>query len=343
MSQIDYSTPLSSLPLNGMEKKAEVFSGKEKWFKLWETLSKRPIVLTLVLLLAYRIIMVLVGVYTGDPITFVPTTEKDILVTGVLGLITLPMLWVWMLLTQKAIDSMNHRNSFVQEVTVLGYAKISEARDAATGEHLNRMGRYAGIIAQYLAKNPKYSSYVSPQYVQDILVAAPLHDVGKVGTSDAILSKKGPLTSEEFELMKMHTIIGGDLMAELERKIPYTTFYSLGREIAYHHHQRWDGTGYPNVLKVGGETVFFVQPGVGKPLRGEEIPLCARIVSLADVYDALRSRRCYKEPFSHETAKDIILQDRGKHFDPDVVDAFLAAESMILKVSKAFKDAGMRT
>ena len=151
MSQIDYSTPLSSLPLNGMEKKSEVFSGKEKWFKLWETLSKRPIVLTLVLLLAYRIIMVLVGVYTGDPITFVPTTEKDILVTGVLGLITLPMLWVWMLLTQKAIDSMNPRNSFVQEVTVLGYAKISEARDAATGELLNRMGRYAGIIAQYLA------------------------------------------------------------------------------------------------------------------------------------------------------------------------------------------------
>ena len=136
----------------------------------------------------------------------------------------------------------------------------------------------------------------------------------------------------------MHTIVGGDLMAELEIKLPGTSFFKRGCEIAYHHHQRWDGSGYPNILRIGNSVAYFVEPGVGHPLKGEEIPLSARIVALADVYDALRSRRVYKEPFTHETARDMILQERGKHFDPDVVDAFFEIETEILQIAASFKD-----
>jgi len=162
--------------------------------------------------------------------------------------------------------------------------------------------------------------------------------IGKVGTKDEILKKRGKLTGEEFELMKMHTIVGGDLMSELEEKLPGTTFFTRGREIAYHHHQRWDGTGYPNILTFGNSVAYFVEQGVGRALRGDEIPLSARIVALADVYDALRSRRVYKEPFSHESAIQLIREERGKHFDPDVVDAFEAIEPEILQIASQFKD-----
>jgi response regulator RpfG family c-di-GMP phosphodiesterase len=233
-----------------------------------------------------------------------------------------------------------NRNKEIQRISIEAFASISEVRDKNVGQgrHIKRMGHHAKVIAETLASHPEFKQYVTRQYAEDILIAAPLHDIGKIGIADKILNKPARLTLDEFEIIKMHTIIGGDLMAELERKLPYRTFYTLGKEIAYHHHQRWDGQGYPNVLRVGDTTAFFVQDNVGKPLTGEQIPLSARIVAVADVYDALVSKRSYKDAYTHEKAKQIILAERAKHFDPAVVDAFIAAEERIIEYAIANRD-----
>ncbi len=226
------------------------------------------------------------------------------------------------------------RGNEIQKVSILGFAKISEVRDPDTGDHIIRMSHYSRMLAQEMAKFPEYSGYITRTYCDEIFIAAPLHDIGKVGIRDDILKKRGGLTADEFEIMKMHTIIGGDLLHELELKLGWRTFYSLSKEIAYHHHQRFDGTGYPNVL--GTSKAMFVEPGIGKPLKGKAIPLSARIVAMADVYDALLSRRCYKEPIPHEKARDMIVAEAGKHFDPDLVQAFLRIEKDLLRVSREF-------
>ncbi|MFH1760773.1 MAG: HD domain-containing phosphohydrolase, partial [bacterium] len=161
----------------------------------------------------------------------------------------------------------------------------------------------------------------------------PLHDIGKVGIKDEILLKEDKLTGDEFEIMKMHTIIGGNIISELERKLKFRSFFTLGKEIAYHHHQRYDGTGYPNIFK---NNIMLVEKGVGEPLSGEKIPLSARIVALADVYDALISKRCYKQPMLHDDAKKYVTEQSGKHFDPDVVAAFIRREREFIEVRQKF-------
>ncbi len=226
------------------------------------------------------------------------------------------------------------RGNEIQKVSILGFAKISEVRDPDTGDHIIRMSHYSRMLAQEMAKFPEYSDYITRTYCDEIFIAAPLHDIGKVGIRDDILKKRGGLTADEFEIMKMHTIIGGDLLHELELKLGWRTFYSLSKEIAYHHHQRYDGTGYPNVL--GSTKAMFVEPGIGKPLQGKAIPLSARIVAMADVYDALVSRRCYKEPIPHGKAREMILAESGRHFDPDLVQAFLRIEEDLIRVSREF-------
>jgi response regulator RpfG family c-di-GMP phosphodiesterase len=226
------------------------------------------------------------------------------------------------------------RSRELQKVSILGFARISEVRDADTGDHIVRMSHYSRMLAEEMGKLEEYGEYVTRQYCEEIFLSAPLHDIGKVGIFDNILKKRGPLTSEEFEIMKMHTILGGDLLNELELKLGFRTFYSLGKQIAYHHHQRFDGAGYPNVL--GSSRAMFVDAGIGKPLRGKEIPLSARVVALADVYDALVSRRCYKEPIPHEKAREMILEDGGKRFDPDVVQAFTRIEKDLLRIGREF-------
>ena len=239
---------------------------------------------------------------------------------------------------ELAIDEKLRATHHIQTVSINGFAEITEKRDPCTGKHIRRIGLYSRLLAQTLARNPKYASIITPEYVRDICIAAPLHDIGKVGVADAILKKKARLSGDEFEIMKMHSIIGGDLMAELERQLPFKTFYSIGKEIAYHHHQKWNGTGYPNVLRAGNSEVFFVQEGVGRPLSGEEIPLSARIMALADVYDALVSRRVYKDSQSHVDARAIIVAERGGHFDPDIVDAFIQAEPEFAQIVEENRD-----
>ena len=222
----------------------------------------------------------------------------------------------------------------IQKVSILGFARMSEARDADTGDHILRMSHYARLLAEEMGKLPEYKSYLTRSYCEEIFLSAPLHDIGKVGIMDNVLKKRGPLTHDEFEIMKMHTILGGDLLNELEIKLGYQTFYTLGKQIAYHHHQRFDGTGYPNVL--GVHRAMFIDAGIGKPLQGKDIPLSARLVSLADVYDAMVSRRCYKEPIPHEQARDLILSESGKHFDPEVVDAFRRIEKDMIRIAREF-------
>ena len=192
--------------------------------------------------------------------------------------------------------------------TILGLAKLAEYRDEGTGTHLERMREYARLIADQMSKRTEYKDYISTAYVEDVYRSSILHDIGKVGVPDAILLKPSGLTPEEFEIIKRHTTLGGQALEAIEQQIEGKSFLTMAKEIAYHHHEKWDGTGYP------------------KGLRGEAIPLSARFVAIADVYDALTSKRFYKDAYTHEKARDIIVGLRGSHFDPDVVEAFLACE-----------------
>jgi response regulator RpfG family c-di-GMP phosphodiesterase len=190
--------------------------------------------------------------------------------------------------------------------TILGLAKLAEYRDEGTGTHLERIREYAKIIAEEMAKNPRYAGQITPEYIDDIYQSSILHDIGKVGIPDAVLLKPGRLSDEEFDVIKRHTNLGGDAIKAIELQIEGQSFLALGKEIAYNHHEKWDGSGYP------------------RGLNGKGIPLSARIIALADVYDALTTKRFYKEAYTHEKSRQIIIDLKGTHFDPEVVDVFLA-------------------
>ncbi len=210
--------------------------------------------------------------------------------------------------------------SSAQLTTIFALSKLSESRDPDTGEHLERMREYARIIVRRLGSVPKYSSVVDAQFVENIYAAAPLHDVGKVGIPDRILLKPGKLTAEEFSVMTLHTTIGADTLRAVHAQHTGNAFIRLGIEIAESHHEKWNGTGYPHGL------------------TERNTPLSGRILALADVYDALTSKRCYKDAFGHEESKAIIEEGRAEHFDPDIVDAFLAAETEFVAVRRRFQD-----
>ena len=192
--------------------------------------------------------------------------------------------------------------------TILGLAKLAEYRDEGTGTHLERIREYAKLIAEQMAENPKYAGHITPEYIDDIYQSSILHDIGKVGIPDAILLKPAKLTDEEFDVIKRHTTLGGDAIKAIEAKIKGQSFLALGKEIAYNHHEKWDGSGYP------------------RGLSRELIPLSARIIALADVYDALTTKRFYKEAYSHQESRQMIIDLNGTHFDPEVVDIFLTLE-----------------
>jgi PAS domain S-box-containing protein len=198
--------------------------------------------------------------------------------------------------------------------TILGLAKLAEYRDEGTGTHLERIRDYARILTVELSKDSRFNDTVDQQYIDDIYQSSILHDIGKVGTPDALLLKPGELTAEEFDIIKRHTVMGGNALKAIESQIEGKSFLAMGREIAFNHHEKWDGSGYPRGLK------------------GEAIPLSARIIALADVYDALTTKRFYKEAFSHEKAKNMIILLKSKHFDPRIVDAFLAAQEKFNRV-----------
>lgn len=203
-----------------------------------------------------------------------------------------------------------------RNVIILAITKLAEARDQETGNHLDRIRYYSKTLAYYLYEQQLYSEIVDEIFIENIFLTSMLHDIGKIGIPDAILLKPGKLTTEEFEVMKKHTEIGYETLREAAAQIQRVSYLQMSADIARYHHEKYDGTGYP----------------LG--LSGEAIPLSARIVAIADVYDALISKRVYKEAFSHETARQIILEGRGKHFDPILIDAFLACEDTFLDIAK---------
>ena len=189
--------------------------------------------------------------------------------------------------------------------TIHALVKSAEARDDDTGAHIERTSAYCKLIAEKAYEIGAYRSLMSEDYPEILAKASPLHDIGKVGIPDAILLKPARLTDKEFEIMKAHVSIGYEMLASVEKSCPENAYLKLGMQIAKHHHERWDGTGYLDGL------------------AGDDIPLSARIMALSDVYDALRSKRVYKESFSHAKAVEIIAEGRGTHYDPVLVDVFM--------------------
>jgi putative two-component system response regulator len=208
-----------------------------------------------------------------------------------------------------------------QDVAIFGLAKLAEYRDPETGLHLERMRTYSKVLAENLQKIEKYKSLINEKFIEMIYKSTPLHDIGKVGISDKILLKPGKLAAEEFEIMKTHASIGGDSMAAAEKDLKdEQTFLTMGKIIAYYHHERFDGSGYPRGVK------------------GEAIPLEARICALCDVFDALTSKRPYKKAWKVEDAMALIEEERGKHFDPELVDVFKSALNDILAIKEKYDE-----
>ncbi len=207
-----------------------------------------------------------------------------------------------------------------QDVMIRSLAALVEARDSETGGHIKRTQNYVKVLAENLKKHPKFKPLLSDRYVELLYKSAPLHDIGKVGVPDKILLKPGKLTADEFELMKLHTVYGHDAILKAEKDLCRDSFLRIAREIAYTHQEKWDGAGYPRQLK------------------GDEIPLSGRIMAVADVYDALISKRIYKPPLSHQTAVEIIREGKGKHFDPDIVDVFLEISDRFREIAHEFAD-----
>ncbi|AFL73041.1 response regulator [Thiocystis violascens] len=198
-------------------------------------------------------------------------------------------------------------NLVVQEVSIHALAHLAEIRDPETGNHLRRTQGYVSTLAHQLRDHPRFSEFLTDRVIDQLAKSAPLHDIGKVGIPDSILLKPGKLTPDEWEIMKTHAKLGSDAIEQAERDADrLVEFLVLAKDIAHYHHEKWDGSGYP------------------EGLAGDAIPIAARLMALADVFDALISPRVYKPPMTFEDAFNIIVAGRGSHFDPDVTDAFLA-------------------
>lgn len=214
-----------------------------------------------------------------------------------------------------------HQLVKMQDATILAMASLAETRDNETGNHIRRTQNYIVAIARKLQSHPRFSTVLTNENIDLLYKSAPLHDIGKVGVPDSILLKPGKLDDEEFAIMKLHTVYGRDTIMLVEKYLGGSNdFLTFAREIAYSHQEKWDGSGYPLGLK------------------GDDIPVSARLMAIADVYDALISKRVYKPAFSHEKSMEIMKNGRGLHFDPDVYDAFMEIEQEVLAIAERYKD-----
>ena len=236
---------------------------------------------------------------------------------------------------KRAVDLLQDRNqtledevrlrtrelSSIQDVTIMAMSSLAETRDNETGNHIRRTQNYVKALALQLQHHPRFSSYLSAEQIELLYKSAPLHDIGKVGIPDSILLKPGRLEPAEFEIMKTHTTLGRDAILAAENLLDSpNSFLQCAREIALSHQEKWDGSGYP------------------EGLSGDAILVSARLMAVADVYDALISRRVYKAPMSHEQALKIISDGRGNHFDPDIVEAFLVIAQDFQAIARRFSD-----
>jgi len=253
---------------------------------------------------------VLVAASEGEFDTQVPLVSNDEF--GVMGKYTNKMV--------RGLSEMTAELDRTRDVTILSLATLAETRDNETGSHLLRTQRYVRTLAQALVDHPRFCDYLDEETIDLLYKSAPLHDIGKVGIPDAILLKPGKHTDEEFTIMKTHAQMGADALAGSEQALGGNSFLTIAREIAISHHERWDGGGYPNGLK------------------GESIPVSGRLMALADVYDALITKRVYKPAFSHDKAARIIREGSGYHFDPDVVAAFDRCEAVFIEIAHEHQD-----
>jgi putative two-component system response regulator len=226
---------------------------------------------------------------------------------------------------EKLVQERTAQLYLMQEAIIVAMASMAETRDQETGNHIRRTQNYVRALARHLQAHPrlnaKISAELSDEAIELLYRSAPLHDIGKVGIPDRILLKPGNLDREEFEIMKMHAVYGRDTIMLVEKHIGGSnSFLMFAREIAHSHQEKWDGSGYP------------------QNLAGEQIPLSARLMAVADVYDALISKRVYKPAFTHEQAMDVMRKGRGSHFDPDVLDAFFEIEPEFARIAAAFAD-----
>ncbi|KQV84623.1 two-component system response regulator [Massilia sp. Root351] len=209
----------------------------------------------------------------------------------------------------------------IQDVTIHAMASLAETRDNETGNHIRRTQHYVRVLAEHLREHPRFRHFLDDATIQLLFKSAPLHDIGKIGIPDRILLKPGRFTPDEFEIMKTHTTLGRDAIAHAEQQLGMDVgFLALAKEIAYSHQEKWDGSGYP------------------EGLSGDAIPISARLMAVADVYDALISRRVYKEGMPHDKAVQIILEGRASHFDPDICDAFQACLPLFQQIAARFAD-----
>jgi putative two-component system response regulator len=210
--------------------------------------------------------------------------------------------------------------AMVQEATIESMSSLTETRDPDTGGHIKRTQNYVRLLAERMKNQAGFRALLDDETIDLLCKSAPLHDIGKVGVSDKILLKPGKLTGQEFEEMKHHTNYGRDAILSAEKKLGEISFLRFAREIAYTHHERWDGSGYP------------------EGLRGDQIPVPGRLMAVADTYDALTSKRVYKSQLSHEEAVHIILEAKGSQFDPNIVDAFLAVKEDFRQIALRYVD-----
>ena len=221
---------------------------------------------------------------------------------------------------EKLVEERTRRLALTQAVTIEGLATLAEYRDPETGGHIKRTQNYVKALAKHLEAHQRFRNELNDDVIELLYLSAPLHDLGKVGVRDNVLLKAGRLSDEEFEEMKKHTIYGEEALRITQQKLGKDSFLECARQIAYSHQEKWDGSGYP------------------QGLMGDQIPLGGRLMALADVYDALISKRVYKPPFPHEKAVEIIVEGKGKHFDPDIVDAFLELEDTFRNIALTFAD-----
>jgi putative two-component system response regulator len=221
---------------------------------------------------------------------------------------------------ERKVEERTRELALTQETIIEAMACLAEYRDPETGGHIKRTKNYVRLLATHLRHHPNYRDYLTDETIDLLYKSAPLHDIGKVGVRDDILLKPGRLTEPEFELMRRHTLYGRDAIQAASKKLGENSFLHLAKEIAYTHQERWDGSGYP------------------QGLAGEAIPLSGRLMAIADVYDALISRRVYKKPFPHAQAVDMIVAGRAVQFDPDMVDAFLELQEEFRKIALNFAE-----
>lgn len=222
---------------------------------------------------------------------------------------------------EQMVDKRTQEVQAIQEVMLFGLASLAETRDNETGNHIRRTQHYIKALAERLREHPRFQSFISDHTIAMMFRSAPLHDIGKVGIPDSILLKPGPFIPAEYKIMKTHTTLGKEAIEKAESKLGFKVdFLKIAKDIAYSHHEKWDGSGYP------------------QQLAGDAIPIPARLMAIADVYDALINRRVYKAPMPHEQAVEIIRSGKGIFFDPDVADTFLSMQDEFKAIAERFAD-----